>query len=63
MVAMVNLLAGGSVYVQEDFDPQEVVRILDEERVNSTMLVPAMIQALLTFVPDVADRASTATSS
>ena len=56
MVAMVNLLAGGSVYVQESFDPQEVVRILDEDGVSSTMLVPAMIQALLTVVPDVAGR-------
>ena len=53
---MLNLAAGGSVYVQEDFDMDEVVRILDEEGVNRTMLVPAMIQALLVFVPDIADR-------
>ena len=56
MVAMVNLLAGGSAYVQEVFEPAEVVRILDEEGVSGTMLVPAMIQALLTMVPDVAER-------
>ena len=54
--SMIYLDAGGSVYVQESFDMEEVVRILDEEGVNSTMLVPAMIQALLVFVPDIADR-------
>ena len=56
LAGMLNLFAGGSVYVQEEFDMNEVVRILDEEGVNRTMLVPAMIQALLVFVPDVADR-------
>jgi acyl-CoA synthetase (AMP-forming)/AMP-acid ligase II len=54
--SMIYLDAGGSVYVQETFDMEEVARILDEESVNSTMLVPAMIQALMVFVPDIADR-------
>jgi acyl-CoA synthetase (AMP-forming)/AMP-acid ligase II len=56
LTSMLHLAAGGSVYVQEDFDMPEVVRILDEEGVNRTMLVPAMIQALLVFVPDIAER-------
>ena len=56
LAGMLNLFAGGSVFVQEEFDMEEVVRILDEEGVNRTMLVPAMIQALLVFVPGVADR-------
>jgi acyl-CoA synthetase (AMP-forming)/AMP-acid ligase II len=56
LASMLNLAAGGSVYVQEDFDMPEVVRILDEEGVGRTMLVPAMIQALLVFVPDIAER-------
>ncbi|MEL7206729.1 MAG: long-chain-fatty-acid--CoA ligase [Actinomycetota bacterium] len=56
LTSMLNLAAGGSAFVQEDFDMPEVVRILDEEGVNRTMLVPAMIQALLVFVPDIADR-------
>ena len=47
---------GGSLYVHEDFIPDEVVRVLDEEEIGQTLLVPAMIQALLVFVPDVADR-------
>ena len=55
IVGMNNLFAGGSVYVQEEFVPSEVVRVLDEEGVNRTMLVPAMIQALLVGVPDIAD--------
>ncbi len=54
--SLINLNAGGSVYVQEEFDMAEVVRILSEEGIERTMLVPAMIQALLVFVPDVAER-------
>lgn len=56
LAGMQNLFAGGSVYVQEHFDLEEVVRILDEEGVNRTMLVPAMIQALLVMVPGIEDR-------
>ena len=56
LAGMQNLFAGGSVYVQEHFDFEEVARILDEEGVNRTMLVPAMIQALLVMVPGIEDR-------
>lgn len=42
--------------VYEDFDPAEVVRALDEENINSALLVPAMIQACLVAVPDAAKR-------
>jgi acyl-CoA synthetase (AMP-forming)/AMP-acid ligase II len=47
---------GGTLYIQADFNPAEVVRALDEERVATVTLVPAMIQALLVYVPDVAKR-------
>jgi fatty-acyl-CoA synthase len=47
---------GVSMYVQEDFVPTEVVRALAEERINAALLVPAMIQACLVMVPDVAER-------
>jgi fatty-acyl-CoA synthase len=47
---------GGTLYIQEDFNPFEVVRALDEEHVVGALLVPAMIQAMLVFVPDVAAR-------
>jgi fatty-acyl-CoA synthase len=47
---------GGALYIHSDFNPPEVVRVLDEERVTACTLVPAMIQALLVFVPDVAKR-------
>jgi acyl-CoA synthetase (AMP-forming)/AMP-acid ligase II len=43
---------GGCLYIQADFNPPEVVRALDEERVGTVTLVPAMIQALLVYVPD-----------
>jgi acyl-CoA synthetase (AMP-forming)/AMP-acid ligase II len=47
---------GGCLYIQEDFNPLEVVRALSEEHVTQTTLVPAMIQACLVFVPDIAKR-------
>ncbi len=50
------IYAGGCLCFQADFNPAEVVRALSEERIGLTMLVPAMIQACLVFVPDVAER-------
>jgi acyl-CoA synthetase (AMP-forming)/AMP-acid ligase II len=47
---------GGAMYIQEDFDPAEVVRALDEERIANATLVPAMIQACLVMVPGVKER-------
>lgn len=45
-----------SLYIQEDFNPVEVVRTLDEERISWALLVPAMIQACLVAAPDAAQR-------
>jgi acyl-CoA synthetase (AMP-forming)/AMP-acid ligase II len=52
----VTVYWGSCLFIQADFIPNEVVRALDEERVTASTLVPAMIQALLVFVPDVAKR-------
>jgi fatty-acyl-CoA synthase len=46
--------AGGCLYIQSDFVPAAVVRAMSEERIGLAILVPAMIQACLTAVPDVA---------
>lgn len=47
---------GASLYLMADFDPAETVRAMDEDGVSFAMLVPAMIQACLTQVPEVAER-------
>ena len=47
---------GMSIILKTDFDPVDVVETLDRKRVAFTFLVPAMIQACLTSVPDVAER-------
>jgi fatty-acyl-CoA synthase len=52
----VTVYWGACLLVQADFIPNEVVRALDEEHVTASTLVPAMIQALLVLVPDVAKR-------
>lgn len=45
---------GGSLFIQEDFDPKAVVQAMSEEKIGRALLVPAMIQACLVMVPDVA---------
>lgn len=47
LMGLFALSTGGSLYVQEDFVPDEVIRVLDEEAITTTALVPAMIQMLL----------------
>ena len=50
------IASGAALFVQEDFVPGDVVRALAEERLTAALLVPAMIQACLVMVPDVAAR-------
>lgn len=47
---------GGSLYIEEDFHPVHAVRAMSEENIGRALLVPAMIQACLVMVPDVAAR-------
>lgn len=56
IIAFSTVASGGSLYLQEDFVPTEAVRALDEEGIALTLLVPAMIQACLVAVPDIAAR-------
>ncbi len=55
-VVFISTYWGGRLLIQEDFVPAEVVRAFSEEHIRNTILVPAMIQACLTMVPDVAER-------
>ena len=56
VTSFVTVQAGGTLYIQEDFAPAEVVRALSEDRISVALLVPAMIQFCLVAVPDVAQR-------
>ena len=55
--AMINMCGcialGGTIVIQEDFIPQNVVDCLANEKITHTVLVPAMIQACLVSVPNV----------
>jgi fatty-acyl-CoA synthase len=42
-----TLLKGGSLVVLPRFDPAEVLRAVEEQRITATMLVPTMLYALL----------------
>jgi len=45
---------GGTLVIMADFEPSAVVHALSEQRITATVLVPAMIQACLVMVPEVA---------
>ena len=47
---------GGCLVIQKGFDPRAVVDALADDDIALTTLVPAMIQACLITVDDVADR-------
>lgn len=42
-----TVLKGGCLYVLATFDPAEVLRTIEEERITATMLVPSMLYALM----------------
>jgi acyl-CoA synthetase (AMP-forming)/AMP-acid ligase II len=50
------IAAGGSLYVLDEFEPLEVVRVLSEERIGFAVLVAAMIHACLVAAPEAARR-------
>ena len=55
-VTFATVALGGSLLIQEDFIPGNAVRAMSEQGVTKALLVPAMIQACLVMVPDVAER-------
>ena len=54
MMAMVA--SGSTLVIHQEFSPTQVVRSLDEESITMTTMVPAMIQACLVAVPDIANK-------
>ncbi|MDY7105075.1 MAG: AMP-binding protein [Actinomycetota bacterium] len=42
-----TLVRGGTVYLQNGFDPERVIHLIDEARITMTLLVPTMIYTLL----------------
>ncbi len=42
-----TVIKGGSLHVLPRFDPAEVLRSIEEQRITATMLVPSMLYALL----------------
>jgi len=56
LLAFATIQAGATAYIQEDFNPAEVVRALSEEDIAVALLVPVMIQFCMLAVPDAAQR-------
>jgi fatty-acyl-CoA synthase len=42
-----TVIKGGSLYVLSRFDPAEVLRTIEEQKITATMLVPSMLYALM----------------
>ena len=56
-MTMIGAVSGGvGLVIHQDFDPLAVVEALSEGGVHYVTLVPAMIQACLVAVPDIAER-------
>lgn len=56
ITALAGVQSGGTLVIQEEFDPAAVVDALANERIGMALLVPAMIQFCLVAVPDVRER-------
>jgi acyl-CoA synthetase (AMP-forming)/AMP-acid ligase II len=54
--AFVSASGGGCLYILDESDPAETVRVLSEERIALAVLVPALIRSCLAAVPDIAER-------
>ncbi len=50
-----TLIGGASMVIHRDFSPAAVAKALSEGEISVANLVPAMIQAMLEYVPDLAD--------
>lgn len=42
-----TVIQGGTLFVLARFDPAEVLRVIEEQRITATMLVPSMLYALM----------------
>jgi fatty-acyl-CoA synthase len=42
-----TVVKGGSMFVLAKFDPAEVLKVIEEQRITATMLVPSMLYALM----------------
>jgi acyl-CoA synthetase (AMP-forming)/AMP-acid ligase II len=51
-----SIASGSTMVIHRDFSPQRLADALSNERINVVNLVPAMIQAMLVEVPDLAAR-------
>lgn len=56
VMAFATVKEGGTLFIQEEFDPAQVVRALSEDEIALALLVPAMIQFCLLAVPDAKQR-------
>ena len=50
------LISGTTMIIHNDFSPDRLAQALSEHQINVVNLVPAMIQAMLVHVPDLAER-------
>jgi len=55
-VACQSVYWGSGLYIQTDFNPAQIIHALSQERIAIAHIMPAMIQACLVTVPDIAER-------
>lgn len=53
---LVPIMAGGTVLLHRQFEPEKIVDDIEQHSVNTLFMVPAMIQAVLATVPNIRER-------
>ncbi|MFT5604837.1 MAG: acyl-CoA synthetase (AMP-forming)/AMP-acid ligase II [Paracoccaceae bacterium] len=54
--ALMSVVYGGSMIIHRDYDPVGMIDALVNEKINTTAVIPVMLQFSIACVPDIAER-------
>ena len=54
--ALMGVIYGGSMIIHRDYDPVGMIDTLVNEKINTTAVIPVMLQFSIACVPDIAER-------
>ncbi len=54
--ALMGVIYGGTMIIHRDYDPVGMIDTLEKEQINTTAVIPVMLQFSIICVPDIAER-------
>ncbi|WP_372758361.1 long-chain-fatty-acid--CoA ligase [Litorivivens sp.] len=54
--ALMGVIYGGTMLIHRDYDPVGMIETLEQEKINTTAVIPVMLQFSIICVPDIAER-------